>query len=154
VWFSGAFTYYAKYNDDLVGRVHEKLKAWQHLLGIEPSPEALWSITPWSWAIDWKTNMGDIMNNLSMFSLDGLCMLYGYVMEHKIREVTYHHYGSTYRQGSGSAVCDTRQVFKQETKRRRAATPWGFGLDPGSFSDRQWAILAALGATRGRSEVR
>jgi len=33
-------------------------------------------------------------------------------------------------------------------KQRSVATPFGFGLDPGAFSPKQWSIIAALGFSK------
>lgn len=40
---------------------------------------------------------------------------------------------------------DVDDVIINEVKSRRSATPYGFGLNPGSFSGKQLAILLALG---------
>jgi len=150
-WFSGGFTYYAGSDKNAIDKVKMQVRKWDDLYGIVPDAYALWNLTPWSWAADWMTNMGDVINNISMFSTDGLVMKYGYVMEHQVRTVEYQHYGGVYRQGSNLIPLVLTQVFKQETKRRRAATPFGFGLELDGFSARQWAILAALGITRSGS---
>lgn len=154
-WFSGAFTYYAKTPDDVLGKIAHQIQGYNHLLGILPSPEVLWNLTPWSWAADWVTNIGDVMSNLSMYQNDGLVMRYGYIMEHKFRESTYHHNGAQAKvYGGGTQRIMTTQRFNQETKRRRPATPFGFGLELDSLSARQLAIIAALGISRGGGSPR
>jgi hypothetical protein len=57
---------------------------------------------------------------------------------------------------SGGGTVD-RPAFTRvmvEQKRRIKSTPFGFGLSPGSFTARQWSILAALGMTRGPRSLR
>jgi len=39
-------------------------------------------------------------------------------------------------------------------KERAKATPYGFGVDPATFSEWQWSILAALGLTLGPHKMR
>lgn len=40
------------------------------------------------------------------------------------------------------------ETIEVSRKVRRAASPYGFGLNAEAFSPKQWAILAALGLTR------
>lgn len=150
VWFSGAFTYFAKEPNSFLSIVDQARK-YEYLFGVLPTPGALWDLTPWSWLGDWVTNMGDVLNNLSMFSADGLVMQYGYVMEHSIRTTEYSHSGTVFQDGTAPTPI---QTFTVETKYRRQATPFGFGLDSESFTTRQWAILAALGITRSGKYAR
>lgn len=143
--FSGAFTYY--YNDGQT--VFDKLvraeQASNKLFGVRVSPELIWELAPWSWAADWVSNTGDVLHNLSAFSRDGLVMVYGYMMCHEIISDQYTLSGVKLRGLSDRTLI---QTFTSEVKRRIRATPYGFGLDPASFSSRQWAILAALGISR------
>lgn len=122
------------------------------LLGLELTPEVVWNITPWTWAVDWFTNAGDILSSVSRNLLDGMVMSNGYVMNtfrkeayaertgvvlHSVKKLPY---------WSG----DDRVMTLQETKRRFRSIPYfGFGV-AGGLSDRQISILAALGISRGR----
>jgi len=146
-WFSGCFTYHAQLPSGTMSGIERRLREYNILYGILPTPEVLWNLTPWSWAADWVANIGDVLNNVSMFQSDGLVLLYGYVMEHKTITRQHHTYG--YSLKNGGAVNEV-QTFTSEVKTRRKASPFGFGLKPVDFSSRQWAILAALGLSRGR----
>lgn len=149
-WFSGAFTYKPIESQDLLGSIHDQIRKMNNLYGILPTSEVLWNLAPWSWAADWVTNIGDIMHNLSMFQSDGLLMRWGYIMEHKLRVEEHHHSGSVAKlYGGGTAGVKLTQRFNQETKRRRPATPFGFGFDMGSLTARQEAIIAALILSKG-----
>jgi len=117
------------------------------LLGLQLTPEVVWELTPWSWAIDWVTNLGDILTNLSAFLMDGLVMPYAYIMEHRKVVNDYQLTGISYRTYPGQHVF--RQTFTSEVKQRRVATPFGFGLNLEDFTPRQKAILGALVATKG-----
>lgn len=147
-WFSGAFTYYAGRPEKALAGIASQLRGYNHLLGLAPDESAFYNLTPYSWLADWKTNMGDIMLNLSMYQNDGLVMRWGYVMEHKQLITEYHCTGARAKfYGGGSGLITASQRFVQETKRRRPATPFGFGVDGSSLNGRQLAILAALGFT-------
>jgi hypothetical protein len=127
-----------------------KLESYEqkaNILGTRLTPEVLWELAPWSWLFDWQANVGDILSNLSLLSADGLVMRYGYLMCHTL---AYNRYvipaGARFTPGVETGPIFT--VLGRETKERVRATPYGFGLNPDSFSIRQWAILGALGLTK------
>jgi len=60
-WFAGAFTYYLPPQGTVAG---EYLRA-KKLYGTGLTPETVWNLTPWSWAVDWFTNAGDVLSNVS-----------------------------------------------------------------------------------------
>lgn len=145
IWFRGGFTYYLPSGYDSRSKVDRAALYATEILGLEITPETLWNLTPWSWAADWVTNIGDVMSNVSDFASDGLVLRYGYLMENTIIKDTYTVTGAEL---SGYGPTTIRNTFITEVKKRRRATPFGFGLDPGSFTPRQAAILAALGISR------
>lgn len=148
-WFEGAFTYHlpppgTRERDAAIAR---------KLYGVELTPDVVWSLTPWSWAVDWISNAGDVMSNISRFSQDGLVMPYAYIMEKVTHSVEYILSGARTKYEDRSVEC--RQKFTTTVKQRHKATPWGFGLDPAlDFSDRQWSILVALGLSRGSNGMK
>jgi hypothetical protein len=111
-----------------------------------PSPETVWELTPWSWAIDWFTNTGDIMKNVHGFLTDGLVMPYAYIMEESSIEREYTLTGVAYRSYPG--MQSFRQSFKETIKQRHTATPFGFGFDLSTLNSRQVAIATALGLSK------
>lgn len=150
-WFKGAFTYYlpkVNPNDNGFVQTIDKWKAAEafsnKLSGLRLTPDLAWKLAPWSWAADWVTNAGDVVHNWSSFASDGLVMNYGYIMETKIRHITY--------SLEGVVINGTPETFVQEivytTKSRLRATPYGFGVNPASFTAKQWSIIAALGISR------
>jgi hypothetical protein len=146
-WFSGAFTYHLP----PVGSNARDLAIANKLYGVRPSPEVVWNLTPWTWAVDWFSNAGDVIHNISAFSQDGLVMPYGYLMHKTVHEDFYEHSGSVSKTGGEIRVW---QRLTTIVKQRQKATPYGFGLDIGSFSNRQWSILGALGLTRGSTGMK
>lgn len=152
IWFEGAFTYYLppyKPNGDNTVR-NEQLA--NYLYGTRPTPEGVWNLTPWSWAADWVVNAGDFLKNVSLFSTDGLVLSYGYVMAKTVNRRYVYHNRFTPKSYPGE-VDGPAYIAQTTVKARRKATPYGFGLNPSSFSNRQWAILVALGLSRGNNQM-
>lgn len=144
-WFSGAFTYYLPSDYDSRNSIRGLASKAEHLLGTSLTPEVLWNLTPWSWAVDWFANTGDVIHNVQRFAGGGLVMRYGYMMEHTIVTDIYTYTG-TPLQGAG-AVMPSPLILVTETKVRRGANPFGFGLSWNGLSSFQASILAALGIT-------
>lgn len=139
--FSGAFTYYLP--PEGIGRDVELL---DKLYGVKPGASSTaWELMPFSWIADYKVSLGASIQNVEAFAEHHIVMPYAYVMCHSKREVEYTWVGST-RSPSGMWV-DTmlHNTVITESKQRRAANPFGFGISPQALSPKQWSILAALG---------
>jgi hypothetical protein len=138
-WFEAEYMFYLPTGSS----VNDKLKRYgsyaRKLLGVDLSPEVLWNLSPWSWAADWFSNTGDVMHNISALGSDGLVMRHGYIMSHTGRE--------TVRSGNYKGKWQVR-TDTDETKRRMAASPFGFGVSYEGLSLRRAAIVAALGLSR------
>jgi hypothetical protein len=95
--------------------------------------------------IDWMFDIGDVISNYEQFSRNNLLLKYGYLMSqtrwdiNNVLNVNASYSGPT---------SFSRHVWTIQKERVRS-TPFGFGLDPGSFTDQQWAILGALGLSKG-----
>jgi len=148
VWCEAAFTYYLP----PVGSLARKEAELAKLLGHRVTPETMWNIAPWSWGLDWFTNVGDVMHNISAFSHDGLVMPWAYIMCEQKNTNEYTHMGARMKRTATYVTCS--QKLTSTRKQRLPATPYGFGLDPLTFSNRQWAILGALGLSRGTGQLR
>jgi hypothetical protein len=147
-WFSGAFTYYLPSEYDSRSKIG-RIALLADRLGLTPTPDTVWELTPWSWAVDWFSNTGDVISNVSDFGTGGLVMHYGYLMEHSIRARTYYQERSGYRI-NGKPVPAGPLTLVTETKVRRQANPFGFGVTWEGLSTFQASILAALGISRRR----
>lgn len=145
-WFSGEFTYSAANGKSFDDIVRAKSDA-EKLFGSTLTPDVLWELTPWSWAVDWFSNASNVIHNIGAFTQAGLVMRYGYIMEETHIVDTYEAPGTGLKGASGAAP--TSQVT-YNVKRRRDANPFGFGLEWEGLSPTQLAILAALGITRLR----
>lgn len=147
-WFSGAFTYYLPRGYDSREEMANIALRAEKLFGVSLTPETLWNIAPWSWAVDWFSNTGDVINNINAFGSGGLIMPYGYICEHTVTEWTYTTDARSiikkgYRVDPPPPLC-----FVTETKKRRQANPYGFGVSWDSLSGFQASILGALGISR------
>jgi hypothetical protein len=145
-WFSGAFTYYLPPADSsAAGAVAVAALKAKKLYGLTLTPDTLWNLTPWSWAVDWFTNAGDVISNLTDYATDGLVMRYGYIMEHTRVSDIYTLEGFRYKTSSAQPAPLT---FTTEVKVRRRANPFGFGVTWEGLTPRQLAIAAALGLSK------
>lgn len=144
MWFEGTFMYKLPPK----GSLGRHLAIANKLYGTRLTPEVVWNLTPWTWALDWFTNVGDVVHNLTAFQNDGLVMPYAYIMRRRTISRQFTAYGARTRRDNRSVNCS--QSLTTVVKQRKMATPYGFGLTFDGFSDRQLAILGALGLTRGR----
>lgn len=118
----------------------------EKLLGLQVTPEVLWNLAPWSWLSDWFFNVGSLMTNFSALGKDNVVMRRGYMMGHDMTTVTYSNPGVSLYQSLPSGPIS--QSFTAETKARRRAHPYGFGVTHSQLTAKQAAILAALGISR------
>jgi len=149
-WFSGAFTYYVPpphsgFRNEIARQVIQARKC----LGVSLTPDTLWNLAPWSWLIDWRLNIGSLLSNWTDWAIDNQVLVYGYMMEHTFREYLYAFDGPTGLIGFGNNRPSLIKLTV-ESKVRRQASPYGFGVDWGSLNPHQLSILAALGITRDR----
>lgn len=147
-WFSGAFTYYLPTDYDSRKAVVEFASRAKFLLGLQLTPEVLWELAPWSWAIDWFSNVGDVISNVTDFQSGSLVMRYGYLMEHSIVRDTYTRVNPVVTNYGKPHVVDSSFSYTTETKKRIQANPFGFGVTWSGLSPFQLSIAAALGLSR------
>jgi hypothetical protein len=142
-WFSGAFRYHIPVTPGALGKFQQWSIAADRLLGLRLTPETLWNIAPWSWAVDWFSNVGDVMTNISQLGNDGLVLQYGYVMHHSLVQHTTR---AAFVKNSQTRWCNRFQ--SNEWKMRLPATPYGFGINLQALTSKQVAVIAALGLSR------
>jgi hypothetical protein len=149
VWFRGAFTYHVPSDGDSYRGLERQGALADHVVGLNLTPSVLWELTPWSWAVDWFSNTGRVIDNVTAFGQYGLVMRYGYIMEHSIEKCSYTLKKSCLYGADQKSVGPVS--FVRETKTRSPANPFGFGIGWEGLSPSQLAITAALGITRLRS---
>lgn len=150
-WFSGAFRYHLNDGTDIFSRIDHTGQVAARLLGARLDPASLWQAMPWSWLLDWFVDIGDIISNATAISLDGQLLQYGYLMRTTTKEMiitTDAPVENVSTGGNTNSVGNLTANFVFQRKERIRATPFGFGLNPNSFSAQQWAVLGALGMTK------
>jgi hypothetical protein len=149
VCFKGAFTYTMPDQSDswyALLQAATGSNAVQTAIGTSLTPEVLWELAPWSWALDWFSNAQEVVSNLQRFELEGLVMPYGYVMDEESTKQIYT--WEPIEQGSFKQALIVSPVIRTSvSKMRKQASPFGFGLEWADLSPTQLAILAALGIT-------
>jgi hypothetical protein len=145
-WFSGEFTYHAAEGNSLDQILRARSEA-EKLFGTTITPDLLWELTPWSWAIDWFSNASNVVHNIGAFLQAGLVMRYGYIMEETTITDTYEQ-PSVCLMGASGGLPPSSVTYT--VKRRKDANPFGFGVGWEGLSPTQLAITAALGITRMR----
>lgn len=155
IWFRGAYLYYVPKSD---GSLAGKLEYWQDrankLLQTDLTPSVLWQLAPWSWLVDWFTEVGNSIKNFSALASDNLVVKYGYLMIRQEHKHTIQMSNLSTRQGGNLVAVNPSCSFTTISKERFRATPYGFGIDLNSLTARQWSILAALGMTRSPNKLR
>lgn len=149
-WAEGQFTYYRpEFDDSGVNSYDSSVNAVKRqmlLYGLRINPSTIYRATPWTWLIDWFTNVGDVVQRATDWGVDAIVSKYMYLMTHYVIDVSYK---QILNLNAGPITIEWSE--KLETKQRdEAATPFGFDLKPLDLSDRQIAILAALGISRRR----
>ncbi len=119
------------------------------LLGLRLTPEVLWDLTPWSWMIDWFSNVGTIVQNLQTLGLSNAFLNYAYTT---VRVITNSTAYAKPPANTSSTVWNGNFIQNEvvDAKVRLAASPFGFGVDLSSLNASQWSILVALGLARSR----
>lgn len=134
VWFAGEFQYWL-HDLGTPGRM-AKLRA--QLLGLEMTPKLLWDLIPWSWLVDWFSNVGDLIDNAVETIPERQIARYAYVMGETTRNYTF----------SGSDGRYNAQATKHfVTKRRVPADRFGLAAST-NLSLRQAFLLGMLGLQR------
>ena len=160
IWFSSKWRIYMPELDDPSLSLR-KLKA--QLAGIDLDASIIYNLVPWSWLMDWFTNVGDVLQNISLRGRHQVVAEYAYVMCRETYEYGAPGYVDmnigTYNQPTSgkwsggqrrfSGRSTTRYTFAQ----REAANPFGFGITYASLSLYQLSILAALGLSRGGKKL-
>jgi len=128
-------------------------KAFRHLIGLRPGLDLIWDITPWTWLVDWFTNVGDFVED--RFSRDLVatevhdewititCTITSWCTVPTVAGSL-----STYAAHT-SAYTERKDTFKYRMIPPDAAPLTLLDLVP--FNSKQQAILAALAASRQRS---
>lgn len=144
-WVSAAYLYYVS-GESLAG-MDGWLEKANHLYGWKPTPSAAYNLTAFSWLLDWFTNTGDVIDNVSLYLEDPFLVRWAYIMETSVIE---RNMSQTLVTNEGKSILLQFRI-KSEIKKRRRINPFYFGLKGEALNGHQLAILAALGMSRGRN---
>jgi hypothetical protein len=152
VWASGQFKYYRPEFDvsTFDDSSFDMWNAGQRLLtlyGARITPTLLYKITPWTWAVDWFTGLGDHLQRLDDFVQDGIVSRGLYTMESLEKVMTKTSFLNFYS-GPLTLNFQRRLLMKQ---RKLADGPYGFNTPWKTLSPKQWSILGAIGISRSNS---
>lgn len=146
----GKFRYYRPEFD--LGKA-DYMSTWNHAarvattFGFRMNPSNIYKAIPWTWLIDWFSNVGDHIDHLNDVAVDSVVCKYAFVMTHQTtRRVLTQHIPWT----SGVDTLTFTRILESK-QRQQASSPYGFSLSWDSLTPRQLAILAALGI--GRSKI-
>jgi hypothetical protein len=151
-WFEAKYSYYIPELDFAPTGLFGLSKIEQRLLGLELNAELIYNVIPWTWLLDWFTNVGDVVSNAVRFAEYHVVANYAYVMCTEVH--TFRTYGCHLAYvDKGSFERKTRFMSASTTqsytfKGRAYASPYGFALNESGFSLYQWAVLGALGLSR------
>lgn len=123
------------------------------LLGLDITPATLWNLAPWTWLLDWFSNIGTVAQNLSDLDWSNVLLDYAYLTVKVKTSATVS--ATLPKSWTANFVFTNRTPFISHTyvteeKIREQASPYGFSVGWNGLSPFQLSILAALGMTRGR----
>lgn len=146
VWAVGEFKFYRpefdKSDPEFLSQIM-KARRLITLLGLRVNPGHLYAAIPWSWLVDWFTNLGDLVTRLDEQYNDGMVSKYLYIMQQKVTTVRSIH--SVFFWSGTQNFQFSRTISSKQ--RRYADSPYGFVLG-GALTPSQFSILAALGLSK------
>jgi len=118
-------------------------------LGLTPRWSTVWNAIPWSWLIDYFTNIGSLIEGLearAQFDLESICIMQNGVCSSSIEDWSILHYR---HEPPGESPPPPKGVVKAWERRVYFDESLGISFEP-ILNSRQMGILAALGASRSR----
>jgi len=150
-WVVAAYQYHMDPGTSLIGKFSRFNQQADRLLGVSLSPDVLWELAPWSWAVDWFSNTGNAVSALSDYLNWGPALRYAYVMETTVSTKEYYASGFEDAVGKSHAF---RYTGNRVVKVRDPASPFVFRHVDGALTGQQQAIVAALGIANAPGAVR
>jgi len=148
VWASARFRYWLPPGPQ---DVEWKANMMHRIFGLQfPSPSVIYNAIPWSWLVDWFSNVGDVLENIDSGVADRLAADYFYIMRRKdyVREqfsqTVFHRESGEKVPVSGTSTVTT------SVRTRGVGDPFGFATNANTLSGMQLSILGALGMSRLR----
>lgn len=150
LWAVGQFQYWLPPGPrDLEWRAKQILRIY----GAYPSPAVVWNAIPWSWLVDWFSNVGEIIENFDFTVADRLAANYAFMMRHVYEIYERHTYASFHTPEGGTTDVVLRATHPTETKERTIIDPFGPSVSFDTMTVRQAAILGAIGFSQMPSTI-
>lgn len=150
---SGKFRFY---NPAFDISLPDYTSAWNQVMrymkiyGLSVNPYHIWQATPWTWLLDWVSNLGAFVERVSDTLEDSVAAAYFYITS---RKTIKRRLEITLPLVAGVRSFAFERSFS--TKQRVSAdSPYGFSLSWDNLSPKRLAILGALGITRRASNFR
>jgi hypothetical protein len=157
VWFAGKGSYILS-SDLLDSPSYSDLEDFLLLLSKTPSPSTVYRVIPWTWLINYFSNLGEIVEQALGHGVGDYTADYCYLMRKHTR-TEYFSVANHMRFGlqdptnwdktvSAPVSRNAFAYVRCTTLERVAATPFGFGVTLSGLTPAQLAILTALGLSR------
>lgn len=145
VWASARFKYFLPEGPRDIAWKNRLLR---ELYGLRPRLSTIYNLMPWSWLIDWFSNVGDVIDNCQVTVADRLAAPHFYVMRQRSGNCLTHCSGG-FRLKSGQPVEVSGVSLHQRVHKSRVqGSPFGFAVSEESLNGTQLAILGALGLSK------
>jgi hypothetical protein len=144
---SGKFRYYRPEFDLTREDYSSALRSIQRqltLYGVRISPSNIYKATPWTWALDWISNAGKLIDRANDYLLDSVASQYLFVSCETKKE---RQFIQVLPFKTKHMICVFSRHFDVK-QRQEDASPYGFNLSVANLTPRQLAIAGALGITR------
>lgn len=114
------------------------------IFGAEINPYHIWQAIPWTWLVDWVSNLGSFIQRMSDTIEDQVAASYFFITAHKRIERTMT-INLPFASGLKTLVFTRSYSAKQRVS---ADSPYGFRVFWNDLSPERLAILASLGIVR------
>jgi len=144
VWAEGQFVYFLPPGPQTV---EYKKALLRRLYGWRPTPSVIYNLMPWSFLLDYFTNLGEIAKVASAGVEDRLYANYFYVMSERVSHSRRQCWAWLNTEGGAEKVETTVHEYGI-SKRRVQGHQFGLKLKQSELSASQVGILGALGLSR------
>jgi hypothetical protein len=142
VWASAKFRYWLPSGPR---NVQYKQRLIAELFGFLPSPSTVYNLMPWSWLIDYFTNLGDVIDNLSSGVEDRLATDRFYIMRERRVETVLNLSWSFWDTDDSSVDAFGSSKTVDVHKTRIQGSPFDPYFSHDNLTGAQYGILGALG---------
>lgn len=118
------------------------------IYGLDVTPQVVYNAIPWSWLVDWFSNLGHIISNLDGGVADRLAADYFYIMRSREEYNRKDGFGFFQRKDGEKVNISGTAYNRAYSKWRMKGDPFGFNTSQISLSSMQLSILGALGISR------